>query len=85
MFYYHGWLRVAANMAMEYISAALGYGPEHFGLKQTLTTMAPPMSINLPLNVIDALIYEMGLQNKDNPDKPLEKVCSNYIFSLILM
>lgn len=72
LYYHNGRLEDAVTLAGEYILAALGYGKELFGFTHAMIPCGP--QFGLPVNIIDALLYEIELQNKANATKPLEKV-----------
>jgi len=71
LYFYSGRLEDAVTLAGEHLLAAMGYGKENFGFTHPLVPTSPPFC--LPVNVIDALIYELELQNNENAEKPLEK------------
>ncbi|XP_032683313.1 nuclear pore complex protein Nup160 homolog [Odontomachus brunneus] len=59
-----GRLIEASDLAVDYISAVLGSGKEHFGLETPLVATAPPTW--LPLNTIEVLLSELEYLNKDS-------------------
>ncbi|XP_017773941.1 PREDICTED: nuclear pore complex protein Nup160 homolog [Nicrophorus vespilloides] len=72
LYYFTGYLEEAAEFCMDYLKAALGYGPEYFGIEQYLTPMAKALC--LPVNIIDALIFELEQQNDNDERKPFEQI-----------
>lgn len=71
LFYFNGLLEEAVKLAKEYLLAALGHGPEHFGLASGIIASETPFC--LPLFTIEDLIDEIDSQNKIDLEKPFEK------------
>merc|ERR1712203_1197412 len=53
----HGYVLLAAVLAVEYIEAALGNGKEYFGFSNALHATSAP--IWLPFNLFDQLLLEL--------------------------
>lgn len=69
LYLFNGRLTEAYQLAKEYLLAALGYGCDHFNFKQGVGPTTQQFC--LPVNTIDALIYELQLQNEDETSQAM--------------
>lgn len=63
LYLFNGRLIEAHKIAKDHLLAALGYGSDHFNIEYGVGPTTKPFC--LPVNVIDALIYELHLQNEN--------------------
>lgn len=78
LYLFNGRLLEAHDLAKDHLLAALGYGPDHFNIDCGVAPTTQPFC--LPVNIIDALIYELHLQNEHNTPPLFENVSLNNTF-----
>ncbi|XP_044262804.1 nuclear pore complex protein Nup160 homolog [Tribolium madens] len=75
LLYTSGRLEEAAEIASEYMMAAMGYGKEYYGFAHAMQPTTP--AVCLPVRGFITLINQLKLINTNDPEKPFLRECEH--------